>query len=212
MSKIILPKQKDGRYLISYSQINSFLTNKKEYFKSYFYNQPIEFTAYIDFGGAVGKALETNDFSGFSKAEQKTLKKVPRLDEFERKINYKYDEFDVIGFIDTNTKDLSHTIDYKTGSKAKIKDYQSAKYIQPYIYSLGLQQEHGVTPEQTNVILIERIGNAYKGEPLVVGEEIWNIPLEISKVKLEYAKDLVYKTATEISNYYKTFLKLNKII
>lgn len=209
---IILPRKKDGRYLISYSQINSFLTNKKQYFKSYFYGQPIEFTAYIDFGSKVGSALEKNDFKEFAKSEQHTLKKVPRLDEFERKITYHYNEFDVIGFIDTNKKDLSKTYDYKTGTKSKIKEYQSDKYIQPYIYALGLKQEHGVTPDEMGVILIERLGNAYKGEPLVLGEEIWEIPLEISAKKLQYAENLVYRTAIEISNYYKAFLKMNKII
>lgn len=209
---IILPRKKDGRYLISYSQINSFLTNKKDYFKSYFYSQPIEFTAYIDFGSKVGEALEKNDFSGFTKSEQKVLKKVPRLDEFERKITYHYNEFDVIGFIDTNKKDLSKTYDYKTGTKTKIKEYQSAKYIQPYIYALGLQQEHGVVPDEVGVILIERIGNAFKGEPLVLGEEIWEIPLEMNQKKLHDTENMVYRTAIEISNYYKAFLKMNKII
>ncbi len=208
---MILPKiDKHGKPYLSYSQINSFLYNKKDYIKSYFFNEPIQFTAYIDFGSKVGKALETNDFSDFSEEEQQTLKRVPRLDEFEKEIRVDFGEFYLKGFIDTNSSDLTHFMDYKTGAAKKVTEYQKDDYIQPHIYALGIEQETGILPKKADIILIERYGNAFKGEPLTVGKEILPVPIDISRERIEYARELVIKTAKEIEHYYKIFLKLNK--
>lgn len=208
---MLLPKiDKDGVPYLSYSQISSFIKNKKDYIKSYFFNEPIEFKAYIDFGSKVGVALEKNDFSLFSEEEQETLKKVERLDEFEKEIRVDFGSFYVKGFIDTNTKKLDKFFDYKTGSLNKEEEYKKDTYIQPHIYALGIEQETGKLPKKANVILIERMGNAYKGETLVVGKNIISIPIDISKERLDYAKQLVIDTAKEIEHFYKIFLKLNK--
>ena len=205
-----LPKvDKNGMPYLSYSQISSFIKNKKEYIKSYFFNEPIAFTAYLDFGNKVGTALQHNDFSDFSEEEQLTLKKVKRLDEFEKNIRVDFGDFYVTGFIDTNNKTLNHIIDYKTGSANKVDEYTKDTYIQPHIYALGIEQEKGKLPKKAEVILIERYGNAFKGEPLTVGKEIIHIPIDISKERLEYAKQLVIDTAKEIEYYYKLFLELN---
>lgn len=207
---MLLPKiDKEGIPYLSYSQINSFITNKKEYIKSYFFNEPISFTAYLDFGNKVGRALENNDFSEFEKDEETTLKKVMRLDEFEKEIRVDFEDFYVKGFIDTNTKDLDYFIDYKTGGTNKVSEYQKDKYIQPQIYALGIEQETGNLPKKAEVILIERLGNAFKGEKLSVGKEIIHIPIDITRDKIEKAKKLVIDTAKEIEHYYKIFLKLN---
>lgn len=208
---MILPKiDKEGKPYLSYSQISSFLKNKKEYIKSYFFNEPIQFTAYIDFGSKVGKALETNDFSEFEKNEQEVLKKVPRFDEFEKEIRVDFGEFYLKGFIDTNKKNLTYFADYKTGGVNKVDEYKKEDYLQPLIYAEGIRQATGKLPKKAEVILIERLGNAFKGEPLVVGKEIIHIPIDISEERIAYAKQLIEKTAKEIEHYYKVFLKLNK--
>lgn len=210
---MILPKKdKQGLCYLSYSQVNSFLTNKKEFIKSYFYNEPIKFTAYLDFGKKVGGALEKGDFSEFTKPEQKILKTVRRLDIFEKEVRLDFPEYNFYlkGFIDTIDNKFTEVLDYKTGTESKIVEYQKDKYIQPLLYAAGIYQETGKLPNKAGVILIDRKGNAYKGEPLTLGNQVWEIPLEVSKERIEYAKKVVIDTAHEISHYYKTFLKLNK--
>lgn len=206
-----LPKRdKNGKPYISYSQISSFLKDRKEFVKSYFYNQPITFTKYIDHGGKVGKALETNDFSKFTEKEQETLKKVRRLDLFEKQITVDFGAFYLIGYIDTIKKNYTELLDYKVGTEKKIPEYQDPKYIQTILYAMGIQQETGKLPKKTGVILIERHGNAFRGEDLVIGERIWEIPLEVNQKRIKFADELVRDTANEISKYYTTFLKMNK--
>lgn len=209
---MILPKKdKEGNYFLSYSQINSFLTNKKEFIKNYIYKQPIEFTAYIDFGLDIGRALEKNDFSKYTESEQNLLKKIKRLDIFEKEIRLDFPEhkFYLKGFIDTCDKKLTKVWDYKTGTEKKIVEYQKPDYIQPLIYALGIQQETGKLPKELGVVLIDRKGNPFKGEKLTLGETFWEIPLEINKERLEYTKNKVIEVAYEISKYYQVFQKLN---
>lgn len=208
---MILPrKDKHGKPYISYSQISSFLRDKKEYMKSYFYNEPIQFTAYIDHGSKVGKALETNDFSQFTKEEQVVLKQVPRLDIFEKNVQVDFGSFYLTGFIDTIDKKFKKLHDYKVGTEKKIAEYKDPKYVQTVLYAMGIKQETGKLPKETSVILIDRKGNAFKGEPLMIGEKYWEIPLELSEKRIKFADELVRDTANEISKYYKVFLKLNK--
>lgn len=208
---MILPRRdKNGIPYLSYSQINSFLRDRKEYMKSYFFNEPIQFTAYIDHGSKVGKALESNDFSGFDEDEQKTLKTVPRLDIFEKEIKVDFGDFYLKGFIDTCDKKFTKLKDYKVGTEKKIPEYTDDKYIQTVVYAMGLKQETGKLPKETSVVLIDRKGNAFRGEPLKIGERIWEIPLELSEKRIKFADELVRHTANEISKYYKVFLKLNK--
>lgn len=208
---MILPrKDKDGKPYISYSQISSFLRDKKEYMKNYFFGEPIQFTAYIDHGQKIGRALEANDFSGFSPKEAETLKKVPRLDIFEKNVKVDFGNFYLTGFIDTIDKKFTKLHDYKVGTEKKIAEYEDPKYIQTILYAMGIKQETGKLPKHSSVILIDRKGNAFKGEPLVIGDQIWEIPLEISQKRIKFADELVRETANEISKYYQVFLKMNK--
>lgn len=208
-----LPKKDEqGVPYLSYSQVSSFLRNKNDYIKSYFLKEPIQFRDYIDFGSKVGTALEHDDFSAFSEEEQQTLNKVIRLDEFEREIRVDYTKygFYLKGFIDTNTGTLDHVIDYKTGSQNKVAEYEKDDYIQGQLYALGIKQSCGKLPKKVEVVLIERYGNAFKGEKLSVGKQITHIPIDISDAKLKYASDAVIEAAQEISKYWKTFQTLNK--
>ena len=210
---MILPKtNKQGKPLLSYTQINSFLNNKRDYIKQYFLGAPIEFTAYIDFGAKVGKALETADFSEFEQEEQSVLSSIPRYDEFEKEVRVDFGDFEVIGYIDTIRKDYSKLLDYKTGTEKKISEYTKPDYIQPILYALGIEQETGYLPKEAGVVLIERLGNPFKGEQLKLGKTFWEIPLEVSTERINFAKDLTRKVAEDISRYYEVFLKLNKII
>ena len=205
-------KDKDGHCYISYSQHSKWKYSKKDYFKSYFFGEKFTGNAYTDFGSKIGEALENNDFSAFDKVEIKTLKKVTRLDEFEREIKWNLDGFYVMGYIDTNDKDCKILIDYKTGDLNKVATYEDDKYDQLAIYAGAIAQETGTLPEQAHVELIERTGNAFRGEELALGKEVVSIPQDVSPKKIEKVRKEVIKVATEIADHYAVFNKMNSIL
>ena len=146
----------------------------------------------------------------FSAKEKKVLNKVTRLDEFEREIKLDFGDFYVLGFIDTNDKDTKTLIDYKTGAMNKVAVYEDEGYNQLGIYAAAIEQETGKLPENAWVELIEREGNAFRGEKLVLGTKIEKIPQDISKENVEKVKNVVKKTAESISDYYRVFNLINQ--
>lgn len=201
----------EGKCYISYSQHSKWKTSIKEYIRSYFFGERFEGNAYTDFGTKIGEALENNDFSAFTEREEAVLSMVTRLDEFERQIKLDLGEFYVMGYIDTNDKDCKILIDYKTGDLNKVAVYEDDKYDQLVIYAAAIEQETGKLPEQAHVELIERTGNAFRGETLELGREVVQIPQDISPEKVAQVKEDVIKVAQEISDYYAVFNKLNSV-
>ena len=221
--KITLPKtdKVTGRPYLSYSQISTWKKSKRDYMRQFFFGEDFAgMSDYMDFGSKVGNALESNNFSDFNKTEQEFLKTLPRYDEFEREVNLDMGEFFVKGFIDTNTKENTPTgelvrkiADYKTGDvDKKESEYASDDYIQLDIYAAAIQQETGVLPEEVSVFLIDRTGNAFKGEPLRLGERYVTITKKVDDKRVKVVMNEVNKIAQEISDYYQLFLKLNGLM
>lgn len=221
--KITLPKtdKVTGRPYLSYSQISTWKKSKRDYIRQYFFGEDFSgMSDYMDFGSKVGNALEKNDFSEFTKEEQKFLKTIPRYDQFEREINLQMDGYFVKGFIDTNTTEntekgelVKKIADYKTGEiEKKESEYASDDYIQLDIYAASIQQETGVLPEEVSVFLIDRTGNAFKGEPLRLGERYITITKKVDDKRVKVVMNEVNKIAQEISEYYQVFLKLNGLM
>ena len=221
--KITLPKtdKVTGRPYLSYSQISTWKKSKRDYIRQYFFGEDFSgMSDYMDFGSKVGNALEKNDFSEFTKEEQKFLKTIPRYDQFEREINLQMDGYFVKGFIDTNTTEntekgelVKKIADYKTGEiEKKELEYASDDYIQLDIYAASIQQETGVLPEEVSVFLIDRTGNAFKGEPLRLGERYVTITKKVDDKRVKAVMNEVNKIAQEISEYYQIFLKLNGLM
>ena len=209
--KIVLPKKdkKTGEQMVSYSQLSCWKDSFRDYVRRYFFTEKFEGNGWTEFGNKVGTALENNDFSAFSKFEQTTLKKVTRYDDFERRIEWHFEEFFVLGFIDTSKTIPTSIGDYKTGDPDKVTEkYEDKDYIQLEIYSGALQQETGVLPEEAHVFIIERTGNPYKGDKLLVGKRIVVVTRDISQERIDEVKEIVEKIVEEISDYYKVFLKL----
>jgi len=212
MRKSTLPKvDENGVGLYSYSQDNKWKTNRKEYFRQYFFGESFDGNAYTDFGHKVGQAIEDANLNNFDKVEQETLKKVTRLDHFERPINLTLNNFCIRGFIDTCDHTLNTLIDYKTGSVDKESVYSNDDYTQLVIYAAGIEQETGIPPIKAHVELIERTGNPWKGEELCVGKQIIKIPQDISKERVDKVINDVKKNVKEIELYYKVFKKLNSV-
>ena len=80
------------------------------------------------------------------------------------------------------------------------------------IYSAAIQQETGKLPEDVRVILIDRKGNAFKGEELTLGEEFVTIIKKVDDKRIKQVIKDVEKVAKEISEYYQLFLKLNGLM
>lgn len=220
---IKLPKKnKQGQYYISYSQYNKWKNNKKDYIKSYFLGERFEGNAYTEFGSMVGEALENNDFSGFTPKELEVMKKITRLDQFEREINWDLGDFVVNGYIDTNdllkdgsepsaNKLVNSIVDYKTGDMNKIPVYEDDGYDQVTIHAGAIEAETGHLPSKGWVELIERTGNAFRGEKLELGKKVVVIPQDVSPKAVAKVKKNLIKVAKEISLSYKVFNKLNSI-
>lgn len=225
MSKIILPRQENGEYYLSYSQLALWKKSKRDYIRRYFFGEKDDnatLKKYADFGSMVGEALETGDFSAFTEEETEFLKTVPRYDEFEREIKLDLGGFFTKGYIDTNTlvyrKKGSDKVpvveklaDYKTGEISKREaDYASEDYLQTDIYAAAVWKELGYLPKDVSVILIQRDGNAFAGEDLTLGREWVKIKRKCNKTTCSHAITEFKKVAKEISDYYKIFLSLNK--
>jgi hypothetical protein len=230
MSKeIILPKTDDnGDYYLSYSQISTWLKSKREYIRQYFFGEDDDnkgLQKYGDFGHKVGESFENNDFSAWDKEETEFLKTIPQYDEFEREVTLKMDGFYLKGFVDTNTAPetdeknnlwVRKIADYKTGDVEKkgssVIDYSSDDYLQVEIYAAALRQEFGIAPNYGAVYLIGREGNAFKGEKLKLTKEYITIEKGITDDRLDFVVSEVQRVAEEISEYYKMYLKLNKVV
>jgi len=202
-------KDRYGNQYLSYSQISCFLKSTEQYLKTYILKEPFIGNEYIDFGSNVGKSLELNDFSNFSESEKYILTKVTRLDLFERKTILKYDDFYIIGFIDTCSNDLSRIIDYKTGGIGKEFEYMKDEYTQLIYYALSIKQEIGIIPKSASVEFITRQGNLYRGEKLTVAnKEPILIDIDLSESRLKQVYWNTINIAKEISEFYKKHLQI----
>tara|TARA_R110001606_G_scaffold98341_2_gene217316 strand:+ start:1217 stop:1837 length:621 start_codon:yes stop_codon:yes gene_type:complete len=196
-------KNKNGISKLSYSQINLFKNEKREYYKRYILKEPFKGNAYTDFGTKVGTALEHNDFTAFDPEEKETLQKCTRLDVFEKKININFDQFVLVGYIDSISDDLSTIIDYKTGGAGKESNYLKDDYTQLCLYALGIRQEYGITPDKAYVNFIRREGNAFRGQKLKVGKECLMLPIDITYNKLKSVYWETIKIAHQIEFFYQ---------
>lgn len=214
--QLILPKKdEDGNPYLSYSQISTWKKNKRDYMRQYFHGEKFTGNDYTEFGTKVGEALENNDFSEFNTVEKKFLGTIPRYDQFERKIKLQMKGFYVVGYIDSNDLDkkgiVKNILDYKTGDiSTKVAEYEDEKYTQLHIYSAAIMQEQGTLPKTAKVVLIDRTGNAFKGEKLKLGKEYTTIIKDVTVESVSKVMDGIQETALEISAYYQTYLKMIK--
>jgi hypothetical protein len=198
-------KDENGESYLSDSQIKLFLKDQNAYYKQYILGEPFLGNAFTEFGLKVGKAIETNNYDGFAPFEQTVLKKVPRLDHFEKEIKLRYDEhgFYLKGFIDTVDAGFNTIMDYKTGGKDKEHQYSERDYVQLCFYTLGLRQQYCITPKVGQVCFIRRGGNPFKGEELYVRvEKPLIIPVDISETRLKNVYWNTIKVAKMIEEFY----------
>lgn len=218
-NKQLPKKDKEDKYYLSYSQYTKFKDSIRKYIRRYMLGEEEPTNAHFTFGSLIGGALETGDFSEFTKEEQELLKQIPRFDEFERKIKLDMGWFYVVGYIDTNTlvnkdgskeKVVTKIKDYKTGAEDKKEVYESKDYVQLNIYGEAIRQEQGFLPE-ASVTLIEKLGNSFNNEDLVLGTRTWEIEKKLNEEEIAETLDSLNSAADSISEYTRLFNDLKTI-
>ena len=219
--KIILPKEYNGKPVLSYTQVSSFNTLDSyqykyvpgwvEYIQKYFLNVKFPDIGYGQFGTEVENYICTKEGEElFSSKEKKVLNKIKPLGTFQQEGLLDFGDFHLILYIDDATSDFKHIRDYKTKSKNTIDELRGDDYVQMDIYSMWVKQEFGYYPDKVEIIGIERIGNAFTGgrEGLKVGNEIWKFDREVTEDRCNKIRKEIIETANKISNLYKTYQKI----
>ena len=223
MKQILLPRtNKQGKPRISYSQYKTYTDKKSfnlsvdgwiEYMASYFLNMKFKDKGWGEFGKDVESYIENQkNKNKFTKKELVTLDKIEPLGVFQEEFEIDMGEFVLVGIIDDRKQDWSIIRDYKTASANSKKQYEDKSYKQLKLYSLKALEVTGKLPK-IEIVVIERKGNCmWKGgrDVLTVGKEIWNIEQTVTMEELEDLKTDIVKVATEISDLYKMYIKLNK--
>lgn len=227
-----IDRSPDGKYAslvdkpkLSYSQITSWKspTYKSGYIKQYICGIELPSGMFADFGSACGTYIEAkaNNDPGCHEEYAHILSDNDRaiLDALEYPEDSIYEDLVVIdmgdfcieGYIDRSKHaDKTATIlDYKTGSIAKKKEeYAGPDYRQTNVYSYFKENE-GYSIDDCGVLLLDRAGNNSAKSPIRLTGKSEYIPTPYSREKTEEFLDKdVRKIATEISDYYKQYLKL----
>lgn len=229
-SSVFLPKvykgndeRHKGKPMISWSQIETWCDKKgfntgmegfREYILKYFVGASFPDMGWGEFGTQVeGYICEKQYGDMFDDKEKETLDKIKPLGVFQQEGVLDFGDFVVLLYIDDMTPDFKKLRDYKTKSESSKGDLHDDKKHQLEIYSLWVKQEHGFIPDEVEYCVIERLGGAdcMKGggrKVLKVGEKVWYEPYTIADGRLEQTKQLILTTVKEISEYYRTYVKI----
>lgn len=216
-----LPRKKNGKPYISFSQrkswtsptgyIHSNILGRYEYIRSYFFGEYNDDPyGYSQFGLRIEKAIDEQNFKGFTKRETNLLKKVDTLDLSQVEVFVDMGEYYVNGYIDFATKDLSFLKDLKTKSENSKKDIYRPDNYQLPIYAIGAKQMTGKYPTKLQYDILERLGNGHRGEELKLGTNLWFHERKMSLAEYEEVVEAFNETAKEISEYYTFFQKYNQ--
>lgn len=236
MTKLILPrtyesdKEEFQKYVglpkLSYSQINSWNEKlyKADYIKQYFFGLKTDSGAYAHFGTACGEYLEhmgqkleyTNQL--LNADDIKTLDGLVDEDAvYEDEIVHPVTDskgkilFCIQGFIDKakyeGKKELS-IIDFKTANnEKKRKFYAGVDYNQTILYA-GAKEAEGFKIKNCGVIMMDRVGNAFRGQELHLSGKTEVVDTPYTKAKFNTFIKYATKTAKEISAHYQVLLKV----
>ena len=239
MAKLILPKtfidrSPDGKYSkfngmpkLSYSQYSAWnsIEYKSAYIKQYIAGIDIGGNLFSTYGSSCGTYIEGKGTGNMDchKEYEHLLSDSDR--EFLHTLDYPensiYEDYIVInmgnycieGFMDRGIYTTPNTViveDFKTGSIAKKKEYYASKdYRQTNLYAYQKDIE-GYEIEDCRVLLLDRAGNNSAKSPIRLTGKIEVISTPYDKKDTETFLEDVTRTAHEISDYYKQYLKLFK--
>lgn len=215
-------KQHNGKPKLSYSQYNSWISPeyRKDYILRYFMGRKDEGNKWSDFGGEIGKFIESHasgsvlDTKIISNEDIEILKGLEYTDncEYEDEIVVDMGDFVIQGFIDRSKYKDNEVIitDFKTGNIDKADLYRSEDYGQTTLYSFQKEVE-GFKIAGSNVLLLGRKGNGYAKSPIRLSGETLEIETPYSKKRAILLLEKMKKAAIEISNAYNVYKKLESI-
>lgn len=207
-----------GKPYISYSTVNSWTDEKyrADMIKQKFAGIELPGNIYSDFGSYLGEAVENGEYgdnpNGFTGQEnfQPFLDDRPENAVYEKMILIDMGEYVIIGFIDIYSEDEESraiVVDLKTGGKDKELYYESEDYIQVPLYAKAIELHEKKEIGVTGVWFVRR-GNSHFKPPLHITEDQFFIELPYNEERAQYALDKIDKAVREISDYYRTYLKI----
>ncbi|MDR1019051.1 MAG: PD-(D/E)XK nuclease family protein [Lachnospiraceae bacterium] len=240
MSKLILPRvfkdtSKDGKYKhligkpkLSYSQITSWKDAKYhyDYIKQYFVGITMDSGIFAQAGTDFGTMVEWIGNGRVGKKPQAIILTQSNVEEVAEKVEYKpnsiYEDLIVVdcgdfvieGYADRctyyeDTKEIE-ILDYKTGNMSKPDKYKSNDYMQTRLYAYQKEND-GYNVKSCGVELFDRKGNGSEKYPIRLTGELMKIDTPYNRDEVEeWLKNDISKIASEISDCYKTYLKIFK--
>ena len=198
--KYTLPKP-----YLSYSAINTFLTNPADFRKRYYENKQLPVTPELLFGKKIGELLEHGDES---------LSHILRYDTPEQELKFEVDGVPILGYIDTFDSVKHKVGEYKTG-KTPWTQSRVDKHLQLDIYSLGVETIFGSVDDECVLVWLEtervnkpqggRIQHGCEYEIQFTGK-VREFKRVITKEDRERAYDTIVRVAQDISTDYSDWL------
>lgn len=201
-TKLILPKKH-----LSWSQLSCWLSNPVRYRKEYFEAGEKLDTKYLRFGKGVAELVE--------KGLHKEL--IPDLEVYENpewEIKTIVKGVPILSYLDSYDSKNNVFYEFKTG-KIPWTQAKVVKHGQLVFYAVALKHSTGKMPAYCDLQWIQtRDGKTEGTDFWREGEEIINVTgyvksfhREFDEREIDKMEDLIVKSATEISNAYKNFLK-----
>lgn len=198
--KYVLPKP-----YLSYSAINTFLTNPDDFRKRYYENKTLPVTPELLFGKRIGELLENGDES---------LAHIRHGDVAEKELRFEVDGITILGYIDSFRTEDKYIFEFKTGKTAWTQG-RVAKHLQLDIYSLGVETLEGSVSDECMLIWMEteRVNRPIGGR-VMHGQEydiqftgkVREFTRVITQADREEAYNTIIRVAQDISTDYSDWL------
>jgi len=225
-----LPKSKDGKPYISYSQHSSFNETSEEFYYQmilqYIFGIKMEsrFQLFATFGGHCGEYIETKGklrgdllSDGDCAVLDKVMKDFPTTSEYEREVWIDRGNYFILGFEDRwtpTTKGACQVEDFKTGSiEKKEAFYASQSYGQTTLYSHA-EVLKGLSISESFVTLLDRKGNPMSDTNptrLYLSGEVIKIPTPYSAERAKKVLASMDDSARRIASLKTTHDKLKEL-
>ena len=231
LPKTFIDRSPDGKYSkfngmpkLSYSQYSAWNSTeyKSAYIKQYIAGIDVGGNLFSSYGSSCGTYIEGKGTGNMDchKEYEHLLCESDRdfLHTLEYPENSIYEDYIVVdmggycieGYADRCIYNEKKVIveDFKTGSIIKKRDYYASKdYRQTNLYAYQKELE-GFEIEDCRVLLLDRAGNNSAKSPIRLTGKMEIIPTPYDRKDTEVFLEDVTRTAHEISNYYKMYLKL----
>ncbi len=174
----------------SWSQLNLWETNKKQYIRKYFANEKQYQTKEMSFGKKFAdKLYEENKIN------------------CELKIEAKLEDINLLSYIDYCYNDYLSFREIKTG-KVEWDQKRADNHGQIYFYALIINIASGIKPKKAYLDWFPTTENENK--EIIISKDKKTFEVKITQEKIKNMKKRIIKATKEISKEYKKFAKMRK--